>query len=387
MRAVVLHAERRPARRGKGQARTWPLTGAGADRQWRHLRLRPALLQPWRLRAGPSARADDPRSRDFRACRGARRRCRGSAVGRDGRRQSVVALRPLRLLPQRPADPLFRHVLPRQRDAHAARAGRVCRLHRLRRRQGRRHGCRRRRRDRPPPPAFGATGAREVVVTDILDKPLALAPSLGADHTVNVGRSGRMRWPAMSPTRAIRRRLRGRRPVADHRPGTARDTAAQHHRARRPGRRPRTADLDHRRQGTGAARQLPLRRRVFSPPSSLVRAGSTWRRCSARPCRSLMPMTPSCWQATRAGRSRYRSPSPERSRRAAIAFRRATQAAATFREVGGAQRILSLAGLSVSFDGRKTLDTMRLIARTAKPAGAPLFPNSKRRPPCPARNP
>ncbi|WP_245466208.1 hypothetical protein [Mesorhizobium sp. M7A.F.Ca.MR.245.00.0.0] len=27
----------------------------------------------------------------------------------------------------------------------------------------------------------------------------------------------------------------------------------QHHRARRPGRRPRTADLDHRRQGTGAA--------------------------------------------------------------------------------------------------------------------------------------
>ncbi|WP_363222010.1 hypothetical protein [Mesorhizobium sp.] len=52
------------------------------------------------------------------------------------------------------------------------------------------------------------------MVTDILDKPLALAPSLGADHTVNVGRSGRMRWPAMSPTRAIRRRLRGRRPVA-----------------------------------------------------------------------------------------------------------------------------------------------------------------------------
>lgn len=90
---------------------------------------------------------------------------------------------------------------------------------------------------------------------------LAFARSLGATIR-STSRSGRMRWPATRPTRAIRRRLRGRRPVADHRRGTARDTAARHHRARRPGHRRRTANLDHRRQGTGAARRLPLRRRV-----------------------------------------------------------------------------------------------------------------------------
>ena len=99
----------------------------------RHLRLRPPLLPPWRLRHG-SAEATDgsrPRSRRDRPRRRSRRDVGSRRRHRCG--QPEPCLRQVRLLPGRAPQSLPRHAFLRQRDALSACAGRLPRAARGRR--------------------------------------------------------------------------------------------------------------------------------------------------------------------------------------------------------------------------------------------------------------
>ncbi|TIU23104.1 MAG: hypothetical protein E5W38_32235, partial [Mesorhizobium sp.] len=130
-------------------------------------------------------------------------------------------MRSLRLPPRRPADPLPRHAFPGLGDAHAACARRLCRASDLPRRKCRatHEGLQPFRRRFAEPlavtlhavaqaPVYGSrvliigagpigtllvlaarfAGAREIVVTDVQDKPLDYAAKAGADRTINVAR-------------------------------------------------------------------------------------------------------------------------------------------------------------------------------------------------------
>ena len=76
------------------------------------------------------------------------RAVKGFAVGETRRHQPEPALRPVPLLPAGPAQPLPGHAVLRQRDAHAARAGRLSPAHRVRDQPGLQAGRSRQRRRR-----------------------------------------------------------------------------------------------------------------------------------------------------------------------------------------------------------------------------------------------
>ena len=124
MDALVNPRSRRPPRRGPSRRRpSGPASPRCASRR-RHLRLGPALLPARRLRHGPHPAADGARPRVAGVIEevGAGVAGFASASASPSARAGPAALP---LLPARPAEPLPRHALVRQSDAHAARAGRV----------------------------------------------------------------------------------------------------------------------------------------------------------------------------------------------------------------------------------------------------------------------
>ena len=116
-----------PRSAGRGARTRGSRCGTGRDRRRgrRHLRIGSALFQPWRLRHGAGARADDPRSRGRRHHQGAGCVGIGARDRRPRRGFSEPALQRLRLLPEGPAEPVPEHALLRQRDADAAHSGSV----------------------------------------------------------------------------------------------------------------------------------------------------------------------------------------------------------------------------------------------------------------------
>ena len=266
MRAVVIHApkdlrieDHRGAEPGPGQVRV-------QIAQRRHLRLRPALLPAWRLRRRADAASRWSLGHEIAGM--------VAAVG-DGvtRREARarVAVNPslpcgtLPLLPGRPAQPLPRHALLRQRDALSPCAGRLSRVHhgltqaqavpmlptavarggRVRRAA---RGVPARRRSRPGPllgkrvlvTGCGPDRRAAVLVarlaaarprsssTDVADAPLAVAQALGADARVQCRDRCRR-------ARSLARRTRALSTCCSRPPAISRRAA--HRARRRPARR------------------------------------------------------------------------------------------------------------------------------------------------------